>query len=318
MIKTTEQKKHILAIETSCDDTCIALVKDDVISANIVISSSKQQSEYGGVVPELAARYHEKNIIPALKKIIEEGKIIFEDIDYIAYTNEPGLRVCLNVGEAMAQTLGLIFNKPLIKVNHLHSHIFSFWDLNSEINYPIIGLVASGGHTSIFYVENCYDIKLLNETTDDAVGECYDKIARELNLGYPGGPVIDDLYDASKANINFLNKTINSQDQFSFSGLKTAVLNYINNQKMKNLQLDVVSIVSSFQKLVIDILIDKLKYYASIYPRASICIGGGVSANKLLRQRVMDEFTDRKVYIPPKELANDNAVMIAIMANLLT
>ncbi len=318
MIKSTELKKFILSIETSCDDTCLALIQTDYVASSVVISSANEQSEYGGVVPELAARKHEENIIKALKQLIKETNVVFEDLDYIAYTYEPGLRVCLNVGETLAHTLAFLYNKPLLKINHLHGHIFSFWDFVSDIQYPIVSLVVSGGHTSIFFVDNIMNIKVINETTDDALGECYDKIARELGLGYPGGPMIDKMYDENCATISFINKDSYNDEPFSFSGLKTAVLNYINSKRMKNEQIDTVSIVSSFQKQAIDIVIEKLKYYVNKYPNAAISIGGGVSANNLLRKRIENEFKDKQIYIPKKELTNDNAIMIAAVASLIS
>ena len=309
--------QNILSVETSCDDTSIALLKDYEIITNVVISSSKIQNQYGGVVPEVAAREHEKNIIKAYKQvnnIIEKNNM---DINLIAYTYEPGLRVCLNVGESFATTLSSLLNIPTMKINHIYAHIFSFYDeLNKQdLEFPFLSLVASGGHTTIFLVNSPSDIKILNETLDDAVGEVYDKIARSLNLGYPGGPAIDNLFDESKATIKFINHH-NVNMQFSFSGLKTTVLNYINSMKMKDYSIDVQTIASSFQRNVVDILIDKLKYYMDYYKIDIIAIGGGVAANSLLQQEIK-RISARKIFIPKKVMCGDNAAMIAIYSRLL-
>lgn len=308
--------QNILSIETSCDDTSIALLRDYEILNNIVISSSKIQNEYGGVVPEVAAREHEKNIIKAYKQInnvIQKNNI---NLNLIAYTYEPGLRVCLNVGESFATTLSSLLNVPTMRINHIYAHIFSFYDeLNKQdLEFPFLSLVASGGHTTIFLVNSPSDIKVLNETLDDAVGEVYDKIARSLNLGYPGGPAIDNLYDDSKATIKFINHHANMQ--FSFSGLKTTVLNYINSIKMKNNYIDVETVASSFQRNVVDILIEKLKYYMENYNIDIIAIGGGVAANSLLQQEIRN-IGARKIFIPKKAMCGDNAAMIAIYSRLL-
>lgn len=309
------ETKNILAIETSCDDTSIAILYENKIIENIIFSSSKIQNKYGGVVPEVAAREHEKNIIKAISLINQ--KIDLNKIDYIAYTNQPGLRVSLNVGEALATTLSKLLNKPLIPVNHIYAHIFSFYEPSINLKYPFISLVASGGHTSIFLVNSPTDIKVLNETKDDAIGEVYDKVARSLSLGYPGGPVIDSLFDKDRANIHFLENMPKPNDQFSFSGLKTQVLNYINQQKMNKKPLYAIDIVSSFQSQAINIIISKLIYYINEYNIQDISIGGGVSANNYLQEKVK-QLPIKNVYIPKsKILCGDNAAMIAIYASLL-
>ncbi len=319
MEQSLKKRKCLLAIETSCDDTAIAIIKDNQLTANIVISSADEQTKYGGIVPELAARKHEDNIIKVFKLAQTKAKIDVNDIDMVAYTSCPGLRVSLNVGEIFAYTLCFLLKKEPIKINHIFAHIFSFWDLKSEIIFPFISLVASGGTTSIFLVKSVKDIILLNETNDDAIGECYDKIARELGLGYPGGPKIDKLYDSTKANINFLiNRNLQSDNNFSFSGLKTAVLNYINNLRKKKQHIDEVIIASSFQKVAINILLEKLAFYIEQYQCQAISIGGGVAANSLLREKLKQYFKKTYIYLPDISLCGDNAAMIAIYAYLLT
>lgn len=319
MQQSLRKRKCLLAIETSCDDTSIAIINNDQLAANIVISSADEQTKYGGIVPELAARKHEDNIIKAFKLAQTKANIDINDIDMIAYTNYPGLRVSLNVGEIFAYTLCLLLKLEPIKINHIYAHIFSFWDFKSKINFPFISLIASGGTTSIFLVKSVKDIILLNETQDDAIGECYDKIARELDLGYPGGPKIDKLYDSKQTNINFLmQKNTHNDKSFSFSGLKTAVLNYINSSKMKKQNIDIVAIASSFQKIAINMLLEKLFFYTKQYQCQAISIGGGVAANSLLRQEIRHYFKNMDIYLPDIALCGDNAAMIAIYAYLIT
>lgn len=312
--------KNILSIETSCDDTSIAVIKDGKVIDLSTLTSAAIQNNYGGVVPEVAAREHEKNIIPCFVNILNNNHINLQELDAIAYTNTPGLRVSLNVGEAFATTLSKYLNKPLIKVNHIYGHIFSFlYDYElSEVQFPFLSLIASGGHTTIFKVNSATDIEILNETQDDAVGEVFDKIARALKLGYPGGPAIDKQYDEQFATINFLKqKHCYSDDKFSFSGYKTQVLNYINQAQMKNIPLDIKTICSSFQKEIISMLVEKLKYYMDQYDIRYISIGGGVAANQLLQSEIL-KLPAQKHFIPKtKMLCGDNAAMIAIYAHLI-
>ncbi len=312
--------KNIISIETSCDDTSIAIISNGKVIDMCTLTSAQIQNTYGGVVPEVAAREHEKNIIPAFNTILKNHKLDLHDLDAVAYTACPGLRVSLNVGEAFATTLAKYLNKPLIKVNHIYGHIFSFlydYDLK-DLQYPFLSLIASGGHTSIFKVNSPTDIEVLNETQDDAVGEVFDKIARSLSLGYPGGPAIDKLYDPNKATITFLkNKHSYSDDKFSFSGYKTQVLNYINQQNMKSLSLDIPTICSSFQAEIVGMLTNKIKYYMDTLNIHNISIGGGVAANSLLQQEIK-KLNAQNTYIPKtKMLCGDNAAMIAIYANLI-
>ncbi|MGL4948572.1 MAG: tRNA (adenosine(37)-N6)-threonylcarbamoyltransferase complex transferase subunit TsaD [Mycoplasma sp.] len=309
-------KKNILAIETSCDDTAVSLLVDGQIYSNIIISSAEIQNTFGGVVPEVAARNHENNIISAFKQAVEGFNVC--DIDLIAYTSEPGLRVCLNVGEAFATSLSTQLNIPLMKINHIHSHLFAFFEgQDTEIKFPLLGLVASGGHTSIFLIKSAIDIEVLNETSDDAVGECFDKIARSLKLGYPGGPIIDKLYAAEKANIKFVKSKQVPENAFSFSGLKTAVLNYINQKVMKNEEIDKEVIASSFQKEIIDMIIQKVEYYVQNTGIKRLAVGGGVSCNALLKQELNKLELEELYYPKSNKMSSDNAAMIAIYANLI-
>lgn len=308
-------KKYVLSIETSCDDTCISLVSDMENIYSEIISSAKEQSNFGGVVPELAARKHEENIMDAYIKIIEKSNIDpTKDIEHITYTGTPGMKICLLIGETFAKTLSFILKKPCFSINHIHAHLFSF-AINQKKVYPFIGLVASGGHTSLYLVNSIEDIILLTSTLDDAVGECYDKVARSLGLAYPGGPIIDKLYNEDKTSINFLNEFPHPYADFSFSGLKSSVLNYINTNKMKNVENDNISILSSFQKIVIKIILEKIKYYSNKYNIKTVAIGGGVSANKLLRSELNKQ--DYKLLIPELQYTGDNAVMIGVLFKIM-
>ena len=202
-----KMNNYILAIETSCDDTSIAIYSKEHYDVE-TISSAKDQSNYGGVVPELASRKHEDSLLIALNKLFKRNKINFKHIDFIAYTSNPGLKVCINMGKIFAKSLAFFHNKKIVEINHIHAHLFSF-ALNNDIEYPFIGLVASGGHTTIYYVKDINNIEIINETLDDAVGEVYDKIGRKLNIKYPSGPEIDELFNQNKIGIKFLNKKIN-------------------------------------------------------------------------------------------------------------
>lgn len=310
MFKTNNINKndYILAIETSCDDTSVAIYSPTHYDV-VTISSAKEQSNFGGVVPELASRRHENNLLLALEKLFKKNKINFNNIQKIAYTCCPGLKVCVNMGKIFAETLSFLHKKPIIPINHIHAHLFSF-ALNNKIEYPFIGLVASGGHTSIYYVKSIKEILLLNETIDDAIGEVYDKVGRKFNLKYPCGPAIDELYNKDKNNISFINKKIKSEDAFSFSGLKSQVINYIN----KNSNCDMVEVLSSFQKTIINIVVNKIKYYSNLYKTKNIVIGGGVAANNLLREELNDQQFNLK--LPIKSICGDNALMIALLAYL--
>ena len=309
MFKSKPKDKYILAIESSCDDTSIAIYNKNHYDM-VTISSACDQSYYGGVVPELAARKHEDHLLTALNQLFKKNQLDFNHIDFIAYTAEPGLKVCLNMGKMFAKTLAYIHHKPLKEINHIYSHLFSF-ALDQAPTYPFIGLVISGGHTTIYHVKAVDQIELLNATLDDAVGEVYDKVGRKLEIAYPCGPIIDKAYKQELATINFLTKKIKPEEQFSFSGIKSQVLNYI--QRNKDVDKDV--ILSSFQKTMIDIVVDKINYYAKALKINTIAIGGGVAANNLLRTSLQQE--NYNLLLPQKFICGDNALMIGLYAYLL-
>jgi N6-L-threonylcarbamoyladenine synthase len=299
----------VLGIETSCDETAVAIVKDGKkICANIISSQLKVHLPFGGVVPELASRAHLELLPLALDSALRRSRLSLTDIGAIAVTYGPGLIGCLIVGISLAKSLSYTLHLPLIGVNHIEGHLHSYL-LTSSLKPPFVGLVVSGGHTSLVLVKDYGDYSSLGETRDDAAGEAYDKVARMLKLGYPGGPLIEKLArEGNPKRIKFPHAIPNSLD-FSFSGLKTAVLYYI--QKHGTSQ--AADIAASFQSAVIDTLVEKCLMALKKTGVKKIVLGGGVSANSALRQALKEAGKREgiKVYIPPKRLSTDNAAMIA-------
>ncbi|MDC4163476.1 tRNA (adenosine(37)-N6)-threonylcarbamoyltransferase complex transferase subunit TsaD [Mycoplasma bradburyae] len=309
------QYKIILGIESSCDDLSISISIDRKIVVTKTKSSSSVHANYGGVVPEIAARYHEEVLHQTLKEALLEANISINKIDLITYTQQPGLLGCLHVAKVFADTLGFLLNIEVKGINHLYGHIFSptINDGDSQysmddLTYPALGLVVSGGHTSIYQVESPTKITLLDETKDDAIGEVYDKVGRALDLKYPAGPKIDQMFDQSKTNtIQFL-KT-NKLSSFSYSGFKSAVLRYIQQNKDQP-EFDITKVVSSFQGFIIDDFINRVKHQINKSPIRfqTILLGGGVSANSYLREQL--SLLKIKTLIPKKIYTGDNAAMI--------
>ncbi len=311
MLKKNKKYNCILAIESSCDDTSIACIKNNLVVANKVIVRNDLHLKYGGIIPEIASRAHSKQFNPLLHEILTEAKIEINDIDYVAYTSHPGLVGCLHTGKVFAKTLAFLINKPLIPIDHMIAHAFSFSINNNKIiDFPFICLDASGGHTIIYLFNDLNNYHILNETNDDAVGECLDKIGRILNLPYPGGKSLDAIYNNKKNYLKLIQHK-KPTDNFSFSGLKTCIKNIVD----KNEQIDKVLVGSSALKWCVDDLVNKLKFYSNCYDCKFIVIGGGVAANSLLRQEVKN--LNKKTYIVEKKYCGDNAAMIANLANLI-
>ena len=312
MLKKNKKSKNcIIAIESSCDDTAIACIKNNLVVADKVITRNDLHLVYGGIIPELASRTHSKQFNVILKDILKSTKINIDDIDYIAYTAYPGLIGCLHTGKVFAKTLSFLINKPLIPIDHMLAHAFSFSINNNKlVKFPFICLDASGGHTIIYLFNDYDDYLILNETNDDAVGECLDKIGRILNFPYPGGKSLDAIYDCNKNNLKLIQHN-HPSISFSFSGLKTCVKNIINQNK----KIDPVLVGSSALKWCIDDLIGKLNFYIDCYDCKYVVIGGGVAANNLLRQEVSK--LNKKIYIVEKKYCGDNAAMVANLANLI-
>ena len=311
----------ILGIETSCDETAAAVVADGTkILSNVVVSQIDIFAEYGGVIPEVAARSHLEVILPVIDKALSDASCNWDDIDAIAVTHAPGLLGSLLIGTLTARTLAILHNKPLYAVHHLKSHVYANWlsTEQAEPKFPILALVVSGGHTQILYMPKHDEFKIIGTTHDDAVGECFDKVAKILGLPYPGGPAISNA--ASNGNPNkykLPHPKVNGLD-FSFSGLKTAVLRAVQKEvgvpisypshKLAELLVpqQVCDFATSFQKTAVDILSEKLKMALEQYPDVrSIVVAGGVSANLALRDALSD------AYFPAPSLSGDNGAMVA-------
>lgn len=309
----------ILGIESSCDDTSASIYKDGKILSNIVANQSIHKL-YGGVVPELASRAHQQNIIPVVDQAIKQAGITKEDISAIAFTRGPGLMGSLLVGTSFAKAFALGLNIPLIEVNHMQGHILAhFIDEggNAKPSFPFLCLTVSGGHTQIVLVNDFFDMTILGETIDDAAGEAFDKAAKIMGLPYPGGPLIDKYAKEGNPKAFKFSKPQIPDLNFSFSGLKTGFMNFINNEKAKNehfVEENKADICASIQSTIIDILLSKLKKAAIQTNIKQIAIAGGVSANSALRnelQKLKNEL-DWDIFIPKFEYCTDNAAMIAI------
>ena len=306
---------YILAIETSCDDTSVAILKNQKVLSNVV-SSQKIHEIYGGVVPELASREHDRLIIPVIKKAVNDAGVNLFNINAIAYTRGPGLLGSLLVGTSFAKSLALSLDIPLIEINHMQAHILSIFiaDNPEKPKFPFIALTVSGGHTQLVLVKSYEDFVELGTTLDDAAGEAFDKSGKLMNLNYPAGPKIDNL--ASKGDFNKFKFPKPKVDglNFSFSGLKTSFKNFINNQSSDFIQNNINDICASIQFTIIDILIDKIIEAKKIHKINDFVICGGVSANSFLRKRLkeLEKSFDIKTYVPKINYSTDNAAMIGI------
>jgi len=302
---------YILGIETSCDETAAAVVQDgNIILSNIVSSQISIHQKFGGVVPEVASRHHVQNIIPIIEQALAEAKIGLNDLSAIAVTYGPGLVGSLLVGLSAAKALALSHNLPLIGVHHIIGHIYAN-HLISPLTFPLISLVVSGGHTELVYMKEHGDFTILGKTRDDAVGEAFDKVARALHLPYPGGPYLDRLAQKGERKYELPKAKIEGYD-FSFSGLKTAVLNLLNNNKNLTIN-DYPDLARSFQDTVIETLSEKTCKAVQEQGVKNIIVAGGVAANSGLRQQLIAVCNELNVQVnfPPLAYCTDNAVMIA-------
>jgi N6-L-threonylcarbamoyladenine synthase len=317
---------NILGIETSCDETATAVVADgSKIKSSIVASQFELHERFGGVVPEIASRAHVEQIYFVVERAVKEGGVNKDTIDAVAVANQPGLVVALMVGVTAAKTLALMWDKPLIAVNHIHAHLQSAMLGEEELKLPAVALVVSGGHTSLYDCESALDLKLLGHTIDDAAGEAFDKVATILNLPYPGGPSIEKAArEGNPRAVDFPRSMLSGDSlDFSFSGLKTAVLYHCQGQDMKGenkvekmSQKEIADIAASFQSAVIEVLVEKTSRAAEKIGAQTVLLGGGVAANSALREGLgkMCEETKRKLLVAPKPLCTDNAVMVASLA----
>lgn len=305
----------ILAVESSCDETSVAILKNgkEVLS-HIVFTQIDIHKIYGGVVPEIASRNHVKHITLLLEEALKEANIKPNQIDYVSVTNGPGLIGSLLVGINAATAFAYANNIPIIGTNHLIGHIYAA-SIDNDLKFPLIALLVSGGHTELIYMESDYKFEIIGETLDDAVGEAYDKVARTLNLSYPGGPVIDRLAKEGIDEYEIPRALIDSNDlNFSFSGIKSSVINKVHNLSQKGLEVNVNNMAASFQNSVIDILIHKTNLALEKYNVDNLIIAGGVAANSELRRRVALEINASNIIIPKFAYCTDNAAMIAAAA----
>lgn len=312
----------ILAIESSCDETSVALVRNgQTILANVVASQVKSHMRFGGVVPEVASRHHVEQITQVLQMAMAQAQVTWAEIDAIAVTQGPGLVGALLIGVTAAKTLAYIHDKPLIAVNHLAGHIYAS-QLVAPLRFPLLALIASGGHTELVYMAKDGQFEVVGETQDDAAGEAYDKVGRLLGLPYPAGKYVDQL--AHQGRETYLIPRAMLQDDnldFSFSGMKSAVMNMVHNAKQRGEIIDVTDMATSFQAAVVEILVEKSIRAIQAYPVQQFILAGGVAANSGLREtltnRLAQTFPKLDLLIPPLNLCGDNAAMIGAAAHHL-
>ncbi len=307
----------ILGIETSCDETAVSLVEDgNKILSNLIASQLELHKKFWGIVPEVASRRHLEVILPLLKECLDEAKIRLEDIDAVAVTKGPGLSGSLLVGVTVAKGISFSLGIPLIGINHLEAHLWAAFLLDSSLSPPFIGLVISGGHTELVYLSEKKEYELLGSTRDDAVGEAFDKVARILNLEYPGGPVIEKVAkrgDPFKIDLPFPKFKEDTLD-FSFSGLKTAVLYKVKKLKEKKQKIPVEDIAASFQLQIAKIIWQRIKESVKIKKTNRVVLGGGVASNQFIRDFIRENSESKiQIFVPPPILCTDNAAMVAAL-----
>ncbi|OEH91733.1 tRNA (adenosine(37)-N6)-threonylcarbamoyltransferase complex transferase subunit TsaD [Bacillus solimangrovi] len=309
-----EKQQIILGIETSCDETAAAIVRNgNEILANVVASQIESHKRFGGVVPEVASRHHVEQLTIVFEEAMSQANVTFEELDAIAVTEGPGLVGALLTGVNAAKAIAFAHDIPLVPVHHIAGHIYANRFVE-DLKFPLLTLVVSGGHTELVYMKEHGHYEVIGETRDDAAGEAYDKVARTLNLPYPGGPEIDRLAQQGEESIQFPRAWLEKGSyDFSFSGLKSSVINTLHNAKQRGEDLKLEDIAASFQASVVDVLVKKTVDAAQEYNVEQVLVAGGVAANKGLRSRLTDEFSKLAIplVIPPLSLCTDNAAMIA-------
>lgn len=311
----------ILSIETSCDETSAAVIENgDTILSNVVASQINSHKRFGGVVPEIASRHHVEYITLIIEEAMEEAYVEFSDLDAIAVTEGPGLVGALLIGVNAAKAIAFAHNLPLIPVNHIAGHIYAN-QLEAPLEFPLLALVVSGGHTELVYMKEHGSFEIIGETRDDAAGEAYDKIGRVIGVPYPGGKHIDEMAKLGEDTFNFPRAMIDEDNyDFSFSGLKSAFINKVHNADQKGEELNREDLATSFQHAVVDVLVSKTIRAAKEYDVKQIILAGGVAANSGLRKglsaAVDAELNDVPLIIPPLSLCGDNAAMIGAAAFL--
>ncbi len=303
----------VLGIESSCDETSVAIVRDGKeVLANMINSQIKIHEKFGGVVPEIASRHHVYQISMVFEEAFKVAKVKEEDIDLVAVTEGPGLIGSLLVGVNAAKTFAMMYHKPLIAIHHLAGHIYAN-AIEHDMKFPCIALLVSGGNTELIYMKEHFDFEIIGQTLDDAVGEAYDKVARVVGLPYPGGPHVDRL--AHLGNDVYHLPRVYLEDgsfNFSFSGLKSAVINLVHNANQRNEEININDLCASFQESVTEVLVNKTLKLARLKNCKNIIVAGGVSANKGLKERFFEVGKEFNICIPSIKYCTDNAAMIAV------
>lgn len=316
-----KKDQYILGIETSCDETAVAIIKNGrEIIANVVASQIESHKRFGGVVPEIASRHHVEQMTIVLEEALNKASMTMNDIDAVAVTEGPGLVGALLVGVNAAKAIAFAHQKPLIGVHHIAGHIYAN-RLIKEMTFPALALVVSGGHTELVYMKEHGDFEVIGETRDDAAGEAYDKVARVLNMPYPGGPHIDRLAHEGEATIKLPRAWLEEGSfDFSFSGLKSAVINTVHNAEQRGETILPEDLAASFQESVIEVLVTKTLKAVEAYDVKQLLLAGGVAANKGLRKALTETFKNKEeidLVIPPLHLCTDNAAMIAAVGAIM-
>ncbi|QIZ06153.1 tRNA (adenosine(37)-N6)-threonylcarbamoyltransferase complex transferase subunit TsaD [Priestia megaterium] len=316
-----KKDQWILGIETSCDETAVAIIKNGrEIAANVVASQIESHKRFGGVVPEIASRHHVEQMTIVIEEALKQANVTFAEIDAIAVTEGPGLVGALLIGVNAAKALAFAQNKPLVPVHHIAGHIYAN-RLVTELKFPLLALVVSGGHTELVYMKEHGHFEVIGETRDDAAGEAYDKVARTLNMPYPGGPHIDRLAQAGNPTINLPRAWLEEGSyDFSFSGLKSAVINTVHNAEQRGEIIAPEDLAASFQASVIEVLVKKTEKAVAEYGVGQVLVAGGVAANKGLRNDLEKTFSEKpgiELVIPPLSLCTDNAAMIAAAGSVM-
>lgn len=308
----------ILAIESSCDETSVAIIKDGNLLSNVVATQIEMHQKYGGVMPELASRLHCENALFVLDEALEKANISLKEIDAFAFTRGPGLIGALHVGMQVAKTLAMLYDKPLIPVHHLAAHIYAN-EYVKPLQFPLLSIVVSGGNTEFVYMKKSMEFEIIGETKDDAIGECFDKVARTVGLPYPGGIPIDKLSKEGEHAYSLPFPLHDDSLNFSYSGLKTAVINLVNNEKQKGNEINIPNLCKSFQDVAISMIMDRLERALKRYEIKQVVLAGGVSANSYLRSEMHRRLDNSGIdlIVPPIWCTTDNAAMIARLAEHL-
>ena len=310
----------ILAVESSCDETSISVIQNGTtILSNIVLSQIDSHKRFGGVVPEVASRHHVEGITTTIDEALKDADVTMEDIHAVAVTQGPGLIGALLVGINAAKALAFAYDKPLIPVHHIAGHIYAN-HLEEPLQFPLIALIVSGGHTELIYMKDHLNFEIIGETRDDAVGEAYDKVARTIGLSYPGGPQVDKLAATGNDTYDFPRVWLDKESyDFSFSGLKSAVINKLHNQRQKQQEINIADVATSFQNSVVEVLVGKALQACADYNVSDLIVAGGVASNKGHRTALSEqcEQQDIKLSIPSVKLCTDNAAMIGAAGHYL-